>query len=294
MAGARNEERPEPADAEPTPADFRHLADTIPQLAWIADGDGRDLLVQPALVRLHRHDPRGDARPGLVARSIIPTTSPASSERYQRGLRAAARPGRTPSRCAATTALSAGSCRAPMPLRDADGRDPALVRHQHRRHRAARRRGARCGAPRSASARWSMPRPTLIWTASPAGELIPPHAGWRAYTGPDRGGSTQGWGWLDAVHPDDREPRRRRLARGLRGRAPAYQVEYRLRRRDGEWRVMEARGVPVLDARRDACANGSASTPTSPSGSDAEEALERGARGRPRPPTAPRASSSPT
>ena len=40
MAGARNEERPEPADAEPTPADFRHLADAIPQLAWIATATG--------------------------------------------------------------------------------------------------------------------------------------------------------------------------------------------------------------------------------------------------------------
>ena len=56
-----------------------------------------------------------------------------------------------------------------------------------------------------------------------------------------------GWGWLDAIHPLDRD----RAADGLetvagRRRSP-YEVEYRLLRRDGEYRQVIARGVPVLD-----------------------------------------------
>ena len=49
MSGANDEGRAHPVDdpagtgsagTGPTTADFRHLADAIPQLAWIADGEG--------------------------------------------------------------------------------------------------------------------------------------------------------------------------------------------------------------------------------------------------------------
>ena len=40
MAGAMDDGDGGPAGAGPTAADFRHLADAIPQLAWIADGEG--------------------------------------------------------------------------------------------------------------------------------------------------------------------------------------------------------------------------------------------------------------
>ena len=47
---------------------FRMLADSIPQLVWMADADRLDLLVQPALVRIHRNHRRGHGRLGLAIR----------------------------------------------------------------------------------------------------------------------------------------------------------------------------------------------------------------------------------
>ena len=54
-----------------------------------------------------------------------------------------------------------------------------------------------------------------------------------------------GWGWLDAIHPDDRAHTAPEWERALNSRT-MYEVEYRLRRRDGEYRHTIARGVPML------------------------------------------------
>ncbi len=55
----------------------------------------------------------------------------------------------------------------------------------------------------------------------------------------------KGKGWLDAVHPDDRE---RVLAdwREAVSTQRMYSVEYRLHHVSGEWRWMAARGAPIL------------------------------------------------
>lgn len=82
------------------------------------------------------------------------------------------------------------------------------------------------------------------WT-TPADGLVDDMPMWRLYTGQARD-TVRDWGWLDAVHPDDRE----RVARAWRdaasGAAP-YEVEFRVRRRDGVYRAFLDRGVPVVD-----------------------------------------------
>ncbi|MBV9108917.1 MAG: response regulator [Gemmatimonadetes bacterium] len=82
----------------------------------------------------------------------------------------------------------------------------------------------------------------LQWTASGtgAGESS---AGWTAFTGTDAAGDS----WLDAVHPADRERVRAAWAEAQQAGA-RYQVEYRLRRADGEYRDTVATAVPVLRA----------------------------------------------
>jgi signal transduction histidine kinase/CheY-like chemotaxis protein len=54
-------------------------------------------------------------------------------------------------------------------------------------------------------------------------------------------------GWLQAIHPDDREATLEAWRRALDQRQ-TYYTEYRLRRHDGQYRRVVARGVPVLDS----------------------------------------------
>jgi two-component system sensor histidine kinase/response regulator len=55
-----------------------------------------------------------------------------------------------------------------------------------------------------------------------------------------------GWRWLDALHPDDREPTRRLWTASVEGLG-LYDVEYRVRRSDGVYRWFKTRGVPIRD-----------------------------------------------
>lgn len=85
-----------------------------------------------------------------------------------------------------------------------------------------------------------------IWNANPQGELLPPLPAWSAFTGQTYE-QIKGWNWLNAVHPDDR-PHTVELWSNAVATRSFYQVEHRLRRRDGEYRYMSGRGVPVLEA----------------------------------------------
>jgi PAS domain S-box-containing protein len=56
-----------------------------------------------------------------------------------------------------------------------------------------------------------------------------------------------GWRWMDALHPDDREPTRQFWMESVAGRQP-YDVEYRIRRSDGTYGWFKTRGTPIRDA----------------------------------------------
>ncbi len=86
---------------------------------------------------------------------------------------------------------------------------------------------------------------SIIWNTNARGEFEWPQSRWSAFTGQDFE-QLRGWGWLDAVHPDDRD----RTAEAWRHVTQArshLEVEHRLRRADGEWRYMEVRAVPILE-----------------------------------------------
>ncbi len=86
----------------------------------------------------------------------------------------------------------------------------------------------------------------IVWTTSPEGEVedIPE---WRAFTGQTLE-QIRGWGWLSALHPDDRERTTTAWREALKNRS-LYDTEYRLRRHDGEFRYFSARGAPVLNSQ---------------------------------------------
>jgi PAS domain S-box-containing protein len=86
----------------------------------------------------------------------------------------------------------------------------------------------------------------LLWVATADGLIEEDSPSWRAYTGQTRE-RMQAWGWLEAVHPDDRERAGQAWAHALTSRTP-YAATYRLRRADSAYRLFAARGVPVLEA----------------------------------------------
>ena len=87
---------------------------------------------------------------------------------------------------------------------------------------------------------------SIVWITDPDGAIATELPSWQAYTGQDRT-AYQGWGWTDAVHPDDRGAAVAGWRRALE-RNEMYYAEYRLLRNDGQHRRVIARGVPVRDA----------------------------------------------
>ena len=84
----------------------------------------------------------------------------------------------------------------------------------------------------------------IVWNTPASGEFETEQPGWSAYTG-QTFDQLKGWGWLDAVHPDDR-PNTARVWSAAVAASSLYQVEHRLRRHDGEYRHMLVRAVPIL------------------------------------------------
>jgi len=85
----------------------------------------------------------------------------------------------------------------------------------------------------------------IVWSTPGSGEFGGAQPQWAAFTGQDEA-SYSGYGWLDAVHPDDRDASRAAWANATRDRS-IYRIEHRIRRADGEWRDMMARAVPILE-----------------------------------------------
>jgi PAS domain S-box-containing protein len=84
----------------------------------------------------------------------------------------------------------------------------------------------------------------IVWSTPASGEFESEQPGWSAFTG-QTFDQLRGWGWLDAVHPDDRPTTARVWSAAVAARS-LYQVEHRLRRHDGEYRQMLVRAVPIL------------------------------------------------
>jgi PAS domain S-box-containing protein len=104
----------------------------------------------------------------------------------------------------------------------------------------ARRDGGEASFRRLADA-----SPVMIWLAGPNAFRTYCNRAWLEF----RGRSMEeelGNGWIEGVHPDDRELCVETYLKSFAARE-AYQIEYRLRHADGEYRSMGDRGVPLPD-----------------------------------------------
>jgi PAS domain S-box-containing protein len=87
--------------------------------------------------------------------------------------------------------------------------------------------------------------PNLVWTLRPDGwcEYVSPQ--WPRYAGKSAE-AYLGLGWVDIIHPEDRERIRGDWEIALQRGIP-YDVEARIRRHDGVYRWFKTRGVPLRD-----------------------------------------------
>jgi PAS domain S-box-containing protein len=85
---------------------------------------------------------------------------------------------------------------------------------------------------------------SLVWTTAADGQIIDMPE-WRALTGITVE-EIRGWGWLNSLHPDDRD-RTGVIWQAAVDARSYYETEYRIRRRDGQYAWYQSRGVPVLE-----------------------------------------------
>jgi PAS domain S-box-containing protein len=85
----------------------------------------------------------------------------------------------------------------------------------------------------------------IAWRTAGSGEVISELPEWSAFTG-QTNDEVKGWGWLQAIHPDDRAQTAASWSTAVLNESP-LRMEYRVRRRDGEYRHVLARSVPIRD-----------------------------------------------
>lgn len=87
--------------------------------------------------------------------------------------------------------------------------------------------------------------PQMVWSTLPDGYHDYYNARWYEFTGVPYG-STDGEAWNGMFHPDDQENAWARWSHSLETGEP-YEIEYRLRRHDGQYRWTLGRALPVRD-----------------------------------------------
>ena len=87
---------------------------------------------------------------------------------------------------------------------------------------------------------------SVVWTTDSQGAFVTPQDEWKQYTG-QPWEQHKGWGWLDMIHPDDREMLLAIWQTTLAERS-VYMAEARLWNAErGEYRYFVARAAPVLN-----------------------------------------------
>jgi PAS domain S-box-containing protein len=84
----------------------------------------------------------------------------------------------------------------------------------------------------------------VLWTAAATGNVEEDSPSWRAFTGQSYE-EWRGYGWLDAIHPED-QPKAYEAWRRAHESRGFYEIEYRLRRKQGGYSHVLARGVPLF------------------------------------------------
>ena len=90
--------------------------------------------------------------------------------------------------------------------------------------------------------------PQVTWTSRPDGQLNRVANRWNVWTGT----SGLGGSWIEAIHPDDRRPSLDSWSRSVSTGEP-YDIEHRVKMRDGAYRWARSRAFPRRDDKGDIC-----------------------------------------
>jgi PAS domain S-box-containing protein len=85
-----------------------------------------------------------------------------------------------------------------------------------------------------------------VWETDASGAVVVDSPSWRAYTGQTLD-EWLGYGWLDAIHPDDRAFAERQWREAIAAQG-LVDAEFRLRAPGGEWRWTNVRAAPMTRA----------------------------------------------
>lgn len=85
----------------------------------------------------------------------------------------------------------------------------------------------------------------VIFRTTPEGEMIGGQSSWTRFTGQTEA-EFRNTGWIDAMHPEDRDSSVAVWRAAVATNSP-YKGEYRMRRKDGEWRMMDVRVLPMQE-----------------------------------------------
>lgn len=87
--------------------------------------------------------------------------------------------------------------------------------------------------------------PALLWQTDASGDTVTLNLRWLEHTGQTLE-ETQNGGWLDVIHPDDREATERGFAEAFRSGEPV-ELQHRVRGSDGNFRWFLVRHIPSRD-----------------------------------------------
>ena len=125
-----------------------------------------------------------------------------------------------------------------------DGPVRVVVTHENVTNRVRAEREVRESERRFRQLAEAMPQ--IVWVARADGHREYYNSRWYEFTGLSEAQSLSRDGWVEALHPDDRERGRAAWVRSVETGA-VYEIEYRFRGADGHDRWFLGRAVPVRD-----------------------------------------------
>ena len=218
-------------------ARFRRLADAMPQIVYVLDADGAVTFINQ---QWRAYTDRTVAVPGNFAFGVHADDRPSLLEGWDHARQAGVE-------YAAEFRLRAadGSYRwylsRVVPIRDEAGLvvqwyGTSTDIHDQKEAEAERRESERRFRDFADAA------PAMLWVTGPDGACTFRSRGWSEFSGQAEA-EALGFGWLDALHPEDREATRSGLLAAVT-RGEAFTLEHRVRRADGEYRWVISAGRP--------------------------------------------------
>ena len=228
---------------EASEADLRMLADSIPQLAWMADAAGSIFWYNRRF-----YDYTGTTLAEMQGSGWREVHHPdhveQATERFRAAI-AANEPWEDTFPLRGKDGQYRWFLSRALPIRDGAGR---LVRWFGTNTDVTEQRAWELRVLRSEERFRSLvdTAAAIVWTTDPSkGGFHEPQPRWSAFTGQGLE-EARGTGWIKAIHPDERERTVEAWRHAVEARS-RFEVEHRVRRADGTWRHMAVHAVPLLD-----------------------------------------------